>query len=120
MSASLRDLFAVLIALGVAAAAASADVLYTVDNPTPEASDGFGNAIALSGNNLVIGAPSDNSLAADTGAAYLFDATNGSLLHTLNNPNPTNPSAFADDNFGGSVGVSGSYVVVGAMGEDIG
>jgi FG-GAP repeat protein len=111
--------FAALAILGVASSAHAAELLYTVDNPTP-ANDGFGIAVAVSGNYLVVGAPADDTLATNAGAAYLFDAATGNLLPTFNNPKPINPSAFADDNFGGSVAVSGNYVVVGASGEDIG
>lgn len=39
----------------------------------PEASDQFGWAVAISGNTLAISAMSDNSLAADAGAVYMFD-----------------------------------------------
>src|SRR5262249_33461234 len=57
-------------------------------NPTPAAGDEFGPSVAVAGNFVVVGAPNDNTGAARAGAAYLFDATSGTLLQTLLNPTP--------------------------------
>ena len=65
--------------------------------------------MAVSGSTVVVGAYWDDTGATDAGAAYIFDATTGNLLRTLNNPTPA-----ATDLFGRSVAVSGSTVVVGA------
>jgi len=65
--------------------------------------------VAVSGNTVVVGAPWDDTGASDAGSAYVFDATTGGLLRTLNNPTPA-----ASDYFGNSVAVSGNTVVVGA------
>ena len=81
------------------------------------ASDNFGRSVAISGNYAVIGAyGEDDAGGTDSGKAYIFDATTGSLLHTLNNPNAYSTSA--DDYFGTSVAISGNRVVVGAVCED--
>jgi hypothetical protein len=41
------------------------------------------------GNNILIGAPDEDTAgAADAGAAYLFDGLTGSLLQTFLNPSP--------------------------------
>ena len=63
----------------------------------------------------MVGAYSDDTGATDAGSAYVFDATTGNLLRTLNNPTPA-----ASDYFGRSVAVSGSTVVVGAYLDDTG
>jgi len=77
---------------------------------------GFGRAVAPLGNNLVlIGA--DRAGPSLTGAVYLFN-TNGALLMTFANPNPS-PSAL--DYFGMSVaGVGSDRVLIGAEEEDTG
>ena len=91
------------------------NLLRTLNNPTPAASDGFGASVAISGNILVVGTPGDDTGATDAGSVYVFDATTGSLLWTLNNPMPA-----AGDNFGYSVAISGNTVVVGSPYDDTG
>ena len=65
---------------------------------------------------ILLGAPYANGAGSDSGKAYIFDVTTGSLLQTLNNPNAY--STAATDYFGQSVAISGNRVVVGAHGED--
>lgn len=88
----------------------------TIPNPAPAVGDGFGAAVAISGNHLVVGAGNDDQGAADSGQVYLFD---------LAGPTPelpsallANPSPGAGDRFGESVAIAGSLVVVGAPGDD--
>lgn len=93
----------------------------------PGGLDGFGEAVAISGDTIVVGASgecssasgvngnqNDNSLIS-AGAAYVFvrNGTNWSQQAYLKASNPGEP-----DRFGVSVGVSGDTVVVGAYGED--
>jgi len=85
----------------------------TLDNPTPASSDLFGYSVAISGNNVVIGADRDDTDATDSGSVYVFDATTGVLIATLANPTPA-----IGDIFGNSVGVSGNTVVIGAYRDD--
>ncbi len=88
----------------------------TLNNPTPASSDLFGYAVSISGTRAVVGAYSDNTGASDAGAAYVYDlagATPNVPVHTLLNPSPANT-----DNFGVSLSLSGSRVVVGAPGDD--
>ncbi|MDF1839036.1 MAG: FG-GAP repeat protein, partial [Planctomycetota bacterium] len=87
----------------------------------PDASDGFGLAVGISGDRVVVGAPnessgglqSDNSQAG-AGAAYVFEFVGGAWIQVAylkaSNANAT-------DLFGTSVGVSGDWMVVGAPGE---
>lgn len=92
----------------------------TLDNPNAygtSASDQFGRAIAISGNYAIVGASSEDDADGDnSGKAYIFDVTTGSLVHTLDNPNAYDTSGY--DNFGISVAIDGNYCIVGASGED--
>lgn len=88
------------------------------DSTSPSTGSSFGNAVALSGSLLAVGAPSDNTGANDTGHAYVFD---------LAGPTPTipafdlpNPSPFPDAHLGTSVSIDGSLVAVGVPGETVG
>jgi cysteine-rich repeat protein len=57
--------------------------ILTIENPTPAPGDEFGAAVAAIGNDILVGAPFDNTAAAHAGAAYLFDGTTGALLQTF-------------------------------------
>jgi uncharacterized delta-60 repeat protein len=91
------------------------------------AGDGFGSAVSISGNTLVVGSPKEDSSstginsvpnenAGDSGAAYVFFRSGTSwsqqgYLKTL-------WADTAEDLLGTSVSISGDTVVVGAPGED--
>lgn len=90
-------------------------LVVTLDNPSPAVDDWFGYSVSVSGNMVVVGAYSDNTGAFDSGQAYVFDATTGSLIATLANPSPANI-----DHFGASVSVSGNTVVVGTPNDGTG
>ena len=47
-------------------------LLQTFNNPTPESDDIFGNSVAISGNNALIGAPRNATGGFDAGSAYLY------------------------------------------------
>ena len=100
--------------------ATTGSLLRTLDNPnaySTSASDNFGSSVAISGNRVVVGASyEDDAGGTNSGKAYIFDATTGSLLHTLHNPNAYSTSD--TDNFGTSVSISGTNVIVGACSED--
>jgi hypothetical protein len=73
----------------------------------------FGTSVAISGTTVVVGAPfASSGTTAAAGNAYVFDATDGSLITTL-----TSPNAQHDGSFGQSVSISGTAVVVGAPDE---
>ena len=88
--------------------ASTGQLIHTFLNPSPDANDQFGYSVAIGGRNVVIGALNDDSLATG-GSAYLFDANTGSQLGGFRNPIP---GTFQD--FGASVAVDGSNVVIGA------
>ncbi len=90
----------------------------TLNNPTPDSGDLFGDAVAISGNYVVVGAPFDDTGPAIAGSAYVYDldsVTPDTPIATLSNPAP----ALADQ-FGSAVSVFGSYVIVGVPRDDTG
>ena len=95
-------------------------LLHTLHNPNAygtSANDQFGRAVAISGNYAIVGAYVEGDAGGTTsGKAYIFDATTGSLLHTLHNPKAYSTSV--DDKFGSAVAISGNYAVIGAYLED--
>jgi hypothetical protein len=89
------------------------NLLRTFNDPSPAMSDFFGFSVAVSGDNVLIGALNDDTNGNDVGQALLFSATTGGLLQTFNDPTIT-----AGDNFGEAVSVSGDNVLIGAPEDD--
>ena len=90
----------------------------TLNNPDPGANDQFGQAVAISGPLVVVGAFLNDAGAVDAGSAYVFDISSGTPMvpvAILNNPAPD-----AGDEFGRSVAISGTRVIVGAHRDDTG
>lgn len=71
--------------------------------------DEFGTSVGISGNNIVIGAPKDDS---ELGAIYIFK-NNGSDVYTEVTKQISSDGA-SSDLFGFSVSIDGDYVVAGA------
>ncbi len=90
--------------------AATGDLLQTFDDPMPSTGFGFGSALAIDGNFVLIGAPEDIIPLNSVGQAHLFDAITGELLHTFDDPTPT----FFGDRFGSSVALHNNFVLIGA------
>jgi hypothetical protein len=90
--------------------------LRTFTAPIPGSWSLFGWSVAVSNKYVLVGAPGDSALGTNSGAAYLFDAQTGVLLHTYYKP--TNAVAF--DTFGWSVALWGNTIVVGAPGDNTG
>ena len=100
--------------------ASTGALLHTLANPnafdTP-GGDQFGYSVAISGNYAIVGAwLEDDASGTQSGKAYIFNATTGALVHTLDNPNAFGTTA--SDNFGAFVDISGNYAIVGAPDED--
>tara|TARA_A200000113_G_scaffold101762_1_gene91241 strand:- start:2227 stop:4149 length:1923 start_codon:yes stop_codon:yes gene_type:complete len=91
------------------------NLLYTINNPTPETNDFFGASIAVTGNHAIIGDRGDNTGASSAGSAYIYDTSTGNLLHTINNPTPE-----TFDHFGRSVSAAGGHAIIGARGDNTG
>ncbi len=92
--------------------------IFTLNNPSPAAGDGFGWSVAISGMRIVVGAHQDDASAFNAGSAYVYDlasATPTVPVATLPNPTPA-----SGDNFGIAVAISGTRVVVGARFDDTG
>ncbi len=87
--------------------AATGKLLHTFLNPTPATYDQFGTSVAISGDKVLIGAPNEDAGAKFSGAAYLFDAATGKLLHTFLKPTPA-----IGDGFGGRVAISGDKMLI--------
>lgn len=92
-------------------------------NPSAAAGDLFGYAVAVRGDLLLVGAPTDNTAAGtNAGSAYTFTRTAG----VWGDPHVvTPPDAAANDLFGNSVGIIGNvgitfgrYIVVSAYLDD--
>lgn len=91
----------------------------TLRDPSPAANDYFGEAIAMSGTRIIVGASTKSSGAVPgAGIAHVFDLAGAAPpvpVFTLNGP-----PAVEDDRFGSSVAIDGNKVVVGAYGRDEG
>ena len=84
-----------------------------VTPPGTRAKDNVGHAVAVEGSTVVAGAPFDSMSAREAGAAYVFDASNGSLRLKL-----SASDASAEDRFGFAVSTSGGLIAVGAPYDD--
>ncbi len=105
------------------------DVLYRIDSPEPQADAQFGFYISAFGDvngdgetDIAIGTDAQD-VGANTrqGRAWVFSGANGSLIHTLDNPDPQ-----SDGRFGSRIGSAGDVtsdgvddVLVGASNNDI-
>jgi hypothetical protein len=97
--------------------ATNGTLLTTITNPTPGATDSFGNRLSAVGiDRVLVGSPREDAGAADgAGAAYVFSHT-GTLLITLTNPAPATGDLFASR----LVAVDNEHVLIGAMQDNSG
>src|SRR5262245_11503084 len=85
-----------------------------IENPDHGAGDQFGQAVAVGGSYLVVGAPLDDPGGiGSAGSVYVYDLASGTLLHTLTSPDPAE-----NDGFGWAVAVVGDRIAVGEPGDD--
>lgn len=88
----------------------------SIYDPTPASSDNFGWSVDIDDGRVLVGSYQDDPGSINNaGQAFLFDALTGSLLHTLDNPDPT-----VGDQFGRAVDLSGGLAAVGAFLDDPG
>lgn len=73
----------------------------------------FGRSVGIDGNVAIVGAPGEDAVRFDSGAAYLFDSFSGQQFYRLV---PDDPSF--DDEFGTSVAVAGEVALVGSPLDD--
>ena len=83
-----------------------------------EASDIFGNSVAISGDYAIVGAPYEDTGGSSAGAAYIFRRTDTNTWDAGVKIQASVPHA--NDFFGRSVAISGDYAIVGAYLEDAG
>jgi hypothetical protein len=84
-------------------------------NPTLENFGLFGNSLAVSGNNVVVGALRNMKGNSRVSATYLFDGTTGNLTATFLNPDPS-----VQDSFAQQVAAIGNSVLISSPSEPIG
>ncbi|MBI5558754.1 MAG: FG-GAP repeat protein [Deltaproteobacteria bacterium] len=80
-----------------------------------EAMDKFGQAVAVSGSFAIVGAHGDDDSGASSGAVYIFHH-NGTSWTQTQKLTPNDGESL--DKFGQAVGISGSYAIVGAGGDN--
>ena len=108
-------------------------LLYTLTNPNAFGTsnfDAFGYAVAISSSYLIVGAPGEMKIDENdyesygwTGKAYIFNATTGALLYTLDNPSPGRSGGVTEgEGFGSAVAMTNTRAIVGAFigGSDAG
>ena len=84
--------------------------------PTDAApNDHFGQDVAVHGNTVVVGAPDDNTGSAQSGSAYLFSRLESGWIERAK---LISSDAQSGDEFGVSVSMSGSHILVGAFEAD--
>ncbi|MDX2130505.1 MAG: FG-GAP repeat protein [Planctomycetota bacterium] len=104
--------------VALAPAAAQRSTPLQVLHPSGAAADQFGQAVAVDGDTMVVGAPSDDvggNSNQGTAHVYRWTGSGWTLEATL-----TAADGLTSDNFGTSVAVSGDTVIVGASGDNIG
>ncbi len=108
-------------------------LLRTFANPNdPIEYSQFGWALATAEGRVVVGDPAfgvgrvdqDHDPDPSVGAVHVFDAASGTLLQTLPNPTPFDPSNYEDERFGATLAAVPGRVLVGdpsdQMGSDLG
>jgi hypothetical protein len=85
--------------------AATGSLLHTFRNPTTGGYDWFGYSLTAVGDDLLIGAPADNS-------AFLYDITTGDLIDTFVDPGPSTSVGFGYS----AAGFSNGDFLIGAPG----
>jgi len=93
-------------------------LMQQIIDATGAAGDSFGGSVSISGNYVVIGSASDDVGAnANQGSASIFRYNGASwvLMQKI-----TDATGAADDRFGSSLAISGTYVIVGAYNDDVG
>lgn len=84
----------------------------------PAVSDFFGFSVAISGDNVVIGAHFDDDNGSASGSAYVFTKPMGGWTSMSETAKLTASDAAFSDKFGTSVGIQGDVIVVGAPEDD--
>lgn len=86
----------------------------------PSAESGFGRAVAISGDVIVVGANNKDIAAEDDGAVFVFERDQGGANQWHEAALLYAPSGVTDDYYGYEVAVSGDVIVIGAIYRDDG
>lgn len=93
-------------------------LMQKITDPTGAAGDGFGSSVSISGSYAFIGSPNDDiTINSNQGSVSIFKL--GGNTWTVAQK-ITNSSGSANDIFGNSVAISGTYAIVGAPNDDNG
>ncbi|MBO9998979.1 MAG: hypothetical protein J7641_08225 [Cyanobacteria bacterium SID2] len=99
----------------------SGNLVATIDNPTPDPNDFFGQSVSLSGNTLLVGADRDDTEGIDAGAVYKYQVTSGGSVTLTDTafPTPINNLPVDGMRFGFSVSQYGgdSVSLIGTRGD---
>lgn len=113
----LRFLSFVLLVLVLLSGSAFAQMAkFTVSDGEPD--DNFAYALAISDNTMVAGAWQNDSLRANSGAAYVFERVAGSSDWQQVIKLMPDDADFAGDEFGKAVAIDGDWLIVGAQFDD--
>lgn len=85
----------------------------TLYPPNPYSDSYFGTAVAMTGNKIIVGEPSNSN--GQPGQVHVYDTSDFKLRKTIHAYNVTYGAS--GDNFGSAVSASGNYAIVGATGE---
>lgn len=83
-------------------------------NPNPSSNDRFGTRVSISDSFALVSSYKEDFGAVDAGAAYLFNAATGALVHSFFNPTPA-----VSDLFSADVAVSDGFSLIGAYYDDL-
>ena len=78
----------------------------------------FGKSVSISGDTVVVGAEDDDDNGSESGSVYIFDRDQGGPDNWGQVQKIIASDGAANDQFGGSVSISGDTLVVGAYGDD--
>jgi len=81
--------------------------------------DCFGQSVSISGDYVVIGAYYDDGNGTNSGSAYLFKKPESGWIDATETAKLTASDGSGDDRFGGSVAISGDYIVIGAYRDQV-
>ncbi len=79
--------------------------------------DQFGASLDISASTIAVGSVNNMTGGAGRGAVYVYTSENGSWVQQQK---LAAPDGDGNDQYGGSVGISGNRIIVGACGDDIG
>lgn len=94
----------------------SGKTLFTINNPEPNNADAFGNYVVFYDGKIIVGSPGNDAQDNEnSGTVYLFDSSTGSILKTIDNPEPTKSYVF-----GNSIAVVNGKMIIGAPQKQVG